>query len=892
MTAINNNIGFSMSAGVEHVGTRSIAPSGFNDEYGYWRGNKHRTTVENKFNQIHLAFEGSGVNAGSPRVWDTQGNYYDLSGGGSWEKAASLAGIMNENAIQERSLFLSQKGFIDVGSGVATSPYLGVYAKFLPSGNMTNTVIAAQHRKNPAQFVLGCDGDGKFYIRSDGSISGKPVEYYAKSAKNFADYAYPVQVVGTYASGDGFLKIYVNGNFEGESASFTRDTASNANIKTFVGKREFPIDEQGYTGWLDELGIGNRTIAETDVKNLYYSTFDLSRYIRDDLRESGPPATGSISKCACTDLPTIVQAEITDITLPEGGTAKGAVGEKVTLTYDAAATFTDSAGPTTYTGIWDSGTTSLVCGGTVRFRLYCGASDEFYMAHDFSWMSNGENQRASQACSPLSIVFALGGATSGGWACCGDDAAAEIAVTITGDPTPQSFRGAGFGSDFLALDETYIHFVVESGVLSSDRGRSLRGQSMGETLGGAYDKTLWGTVAEHSVSSQLTFGLEPSYGTFHQLTDISVEMMVEHLTNHASGAKLSVAIDKKTTGPNELNWFPSGVMVPSGSLQKITFTRPLDEEVYRLDSESFKGEFDDHQLKLTVYYPQSDEPYDGEFKIYSTKVNYGSFARVQSAVSSGSLGPPLFTKGTAAVLSSGILPFFVDADTAAGSLDLFMDATLPELIGGATLLANAGITTRNNISLYTQGGTINIQIPLYVLGADDRGITGFVSSDGSVNLETKGGINVFPYKQNDISLFIKEDVSESGILSANMNLFLKPAPFAVTDGSMNFFTKGDFNNTIPLFLKGADASTNDTTLMLEGPSAYSTSGTMNLFIKQADYQFLGTSRIDATPVVTTNSNMNLNTSGLGFPSGTIPLSMPNTIGRPTNSTTLHIEGYE
>jgi hypothetical protein len=888
MTAINNNIGFSMSAGVEHVGTRSIAPSGFNDEYGYWRGNKHRTTVENKFNQIHLAFEGSGVNAGSPRVWDTQGNYYDLSGGGSWEKAGSLTDIMNESAIQERSLFLSQKGFIDVGSGVSTSPYLGVYAKFLPSGNMTDTVIAAQHRKNPAQFVLGCDGDGKFYIRSDGSISGKPVEYYAKSAKNFADYAYPVQVMGTYASGDGFLKIYVNGNFEGRSASFTRDTYSNANIKTLVGKREFPIDEQGYTGWLDELGIGNRTIGETDVKNLYYSTFDLSRYIRDDLRED-IASTGSISKCGCTTLPTSVQAEITGITLPDEGTDKGAIGEKITLTYDAAATYTDG-GSTVHTGIWDSGTASLACGGTVRFRLYCGASDEFYMAHDFSWMSNGEDQRASQVCSPVNIVFALAGVTSGGGGCCSDDAAAEIAVTVTGSPISQSFGGGGFGSDFLALDETYIHFVVESGVLSSDRGKSLRGEAMGETLGGAYDKTLWGTVAEHSVSSQLTFGLEPSYGTLHQLTDISVEMMVEHLTNHASGAKLSVAIDKKTTG-TELNWFPSGVMVPSGSLQKITFTRPLDEEVYRLDSESFKGEFDDHQLKLTVYYPQSDEPYDGEFKIYSTKVNYGSFARVQSAVSSGSLGPPLFTKGAAVVLASGILPLFIDADIAAGSLDLFMDATLPDLIGGATLLANAGITTSNNTSLYTQGGTINLQIPLYVLGADDRGRTGFVSSDGSVNLETKGGINVFPYKQNTTTLFIKDTVSGSGLLSANMNLFLKPAPFAVTDASMNFFTKGDFNNTIPLFLKGADTSTNDATLMLKGPSAYSTSGTMNLFIKQADV-FLVTSRMDAAPSVTTNSNMNLNTSGLGFPSGTIPLSMPNTIGRPTNSTTLHIEGYE
>jgi len=515
------------------------------------------------------------------------------------------------------------------------------------------------------------------------------------------------------------------------------------------------------------------------------------------------------------------------------------------------------------------------------------------MAHDFSWMSDGEMVSASQVCSPVNIVFALGGVTSGGGACCSDDAAAEIAVTVTGDPVSQSFGGASFGPDFVALDESYIHFVVESGVLSSDRGKSTRSQSMGKTVGGAYDKTLWGTVAEHAISSQITFDLESSYGTFHQLTDISVEMMVEHLTNHTSGAKISVSIDKKTTGPNELNWFPSGVMVPSGALQKITFTRPLDEEIYRLDSESFKGEFDDHQLKLTVYYPQSDEPYDGEFKIYSTKVNYDSFARVQTAVSTGSLGPPLFTEGAVAVLASGILPLFVDADTAAGSLDLFMDATLPELIGGSVLSAKAGVTTNNNITLFTKGGVITLETPLHTLGADDRGRTGFISSDGSVNLETRGGVNVFPYKQTTISLFIKEDVSGSGLLSTNMNLFMPAPPFAVTNASMNLFTRGhSFNNTLSLFLQADESDTSTLPLMLKGPSEYSTSGTMNLFIKQTDYNFLGTSRMSAVPTVLVSANMNLNTSGIGFPSGTIPLSMPNTVGLLNNSTMLVIEGYE
>ena len=891
MATINNNIGFAMSAGVEHVGTKSIAPSGFNDEYGYWRGSKHRIVVEDKFNQVYLAFDGSGVNSGSPRVWDNQGNYYDLSGGGgNWEKAANLTGVMAENAIPERSLFLSEKGFIDAGSGVSTSPYLGVYAKLLPSGNMTDTVITAQHRKNPAQFVLGCDGDGKFYVRSDGSVSGKPVEYYAKSARNFADYDYPVQIVGTYASGDGFLKLYVNGNFEGQSASFTRDTSANASTKTLVGKREFPFDEQGYTGWLDELGVGNRSIAEADVKNLYYSTFDLSRYIRDDLRESGPASSGSISKCGCTTLPTSLEAEITGITLPEGGTNKGAIGEKITLTYDAAATYTDG-GSTVHTGIWDSGATSLACGGTVRFRLYCGASDKFYMAHDFSWMSDGEDVSASQVCSPVNIGFALAGTTSGGGTCCSDDAAAEIAVTVTGSPTPQSFGGGSFGADFLAADDTYIHFVVESGVLSGDRGKSARSGSMGKTIGGAYDKTLWGTVAEHAVSSQIVFDLEPSYGNFHQLTDISVEMMVEHLTNHGSGAKLSVGIDKKTTGLNELNWFPSGVMVASGALQKITFTHPLDEQVYRLDSASFKEEFDDHQLRLTVYYPQSDTPYDGEFKIYSTKVNYGSYSKLGSAVSTGSLGPPLFTKGASKVSIDNNIALFVDADVAARSLELFMDATLPELIGGAALLANASVTTRNNTTLFAKGGVTTLETPLYTLGSDG-GKFDFTNVSGVVNLETKGGVNVLPYEQKTLSLFLKEDVAESGILSSTMNLFLKPSLSALSNANMNIVTEGHFYNTASLFLKVHESGVFPLPMMMKGPSEYSTSGTMNLFVKQADYGFLGTSRIDAVPSILRNNNTTLNIPGLGLPSGTIPMSMPFTIGKPNNSIMLNIEGHQ
>ena len=67
---------------------------------------------------------------------------------------------------------------------------------------------------------------------------------------------------------------------------------------------------------------------------------------------------------------------------------------------------------------------------------------------------------------------------------------------------------------------------------------------------------------------------------------------------------------------------------------------------------------------------------------------------------------------------------------------------------------------------------------------------------------------------------------------------------------------------------------------------------MILFVKQADYGFLGTSRIDAVPSILRNNNTTLNIPGLALPSGTIPMSMPFTIGKPNNSIMLNIEGHQ
>jgi len=241
-------------------------------------------------------------------------------------------------------------------------------------------------------MVLGCNYDGKFYVRADSSVEGVNVPNYAVSEKTFTDYDYPAQVVGVLSSGDSRLRIYVNGKQEGISEEFARTRHRSENTRVFIGKREYPVDEGQYTGWIDEVGLSSRSMGASGIKDWYDDRFRLSRFIDDKVPAAlpeGAASTGEISKCACDNISNSIQAEVTAITLPEGGTDKELLGEKFTLTYDASATYTDS-GTNTYTGVWDSGTASLACGGTVRLRLYCGASSRFYLAHDFSFMDAGE----------------------------------------------------------------------------------------------------------------------------------------------------------------------------------------------------------------------------------------------------------------------------------------------------------------------------------------------------------------------------------------------------------------------------------------------------------------------------------------------------------------------
>ena len=201
-------------------------------------------------------------------------------GSAEWERAGELIDQIGKEAIKERCLKLSGRAYYGLGSGANVSGGgYSAYAKILPSGDVSNSVILSQHREDPALFVMGCDNDGSYYIRSDKKVGDDFTPVYARSEKRFDEYKYPAQVIGVFASGDSKLKIYVNGSKEGESEVFTRSVERSANTQIILGKSESPISEGNFQGWIEELGVSSDSFEEEEIKNFHDSTFKITDYV-------------------------------------------------------------------------------------------------------------------------------------------------------------------------------------------------------------------------------------------------------------------------------------------------------------------------------------------------------------------------------------------------------------------------------------------------------------------------------------------------------------------------------------------------------------------------------------------------------------------------------------
>jgi len=895
--------GLVMFGGVEFAGENTLYPSGVNKEYGYWRSSLH-TPLRANFNNLYFPLEESGVSGGSAVVYDTVNSqsYTVQAGVGEWFKSGQLRTRYEADGTQERSIYLAKGGFIDVGSGISLSSGFSAYAKITPSGDISSTVFIGQHKNDPAEMVLGCNYDGKFYVRADSSVKGENVPNYAVSAKVFSDYDYPAQVVGVLSSGDSRLRIYVNGQEEGISDEFARTRYKFENTRVFIGKREYPIDEGHYTGWIDEVGLGNISMTASDIKDWYDDRFHLSRFIDDKVPAVLPPrgaATGGISKCACDNISDSLTAEITGIT---GPATTDLVGEEFTLTYDADATYTDES-TAVHTGIWDTGTVSLVCDDTktLRFRVYCGGSDQFYLAHDFSFMVAGEEVRESQVCypDPFNLVFDAAGVTSGGGDCCGDDAATEIEVTVTNSPAVVAGLGGGsLGADFSTVDEDYVEFIVEAGVEDIDPlDPSLITKF--KDVGGAFDKDLWGQI-NYAVSSQIVIPKEDLPENFYQLQNFEIDAWIQHSTNHEDGVLLSTSFVRRgdTTASQalqDIGWYSQHLTIPSGGIRKVVFSGILPDDVYSLDGKnSFRDDFDAHELKFILAYPQqeSDLPYDAEFKIYSTKMRYKSY----DAIVQKTQDAPLYTIGDIAHPSSGIMNLFAKSDPVAMSLPLFLKAKQNTSglgdTGNAVMHGAASVTTNTAIDLFVRGGIEEASMNLYTYS---RGVPATIAY-GTKDFFIEGGKDLLPGNFKIAPLFIKDLISGSGKPSAEMILTMpKVGKGIIGSPTRLLYTKGRFPHTVKdleLYMKVRSSGVRIAPMFLEGPRFYSPSSVMGMYLKVYDPTFAGASSFAGTSYMDSTNTTTLSASGMGTSTNSMTLFMPSGLGTSTNNMTLWTRGYQ
>ena len=909
-TAASGAMGLVIHGKVEFSAGSKQFPDGKNRDYGYWRSSLHEST-KSKFDQVFLSFEGSGVVGSNPNLVDPiSGKSYTHTGGvGTRFDAGELISRFGDRSIQERSFYLAKQGYINVGSGVGAGNSFTAYAKFAPSGEMSDSVLIGKHKESLASIVLGCDFDGKFYVRTDAEVSGVNQAYYARSSTSFTDYKYPVQLVGVYASGDSKLKLYINGSLEDQTSTFSRSARKEKNTDLIIGKREYPISESPYTGWLDEVGVSSRSFSDKEVDDLYRDTFELSSFIDTDVSDgSTSVSTGTISKCACTNLPEKVTAEITDITLTEGGTDKGAIGQKVDLTYDASATYTDS-GADTYTGIWDSGTVNLDCDNTktVRYRLYCNGSNQFVLANNFSFMSSGEELRDSQTCDPLNITFEVAGTTSGGGSCCSDDAATQIDITITGAVVSNTGYGEGFSSAFPVFDQSYIRFKTSK--QNAEGARS-----------GAFDQDLWSN-SDFQVSSEVRLDMTDISNSFYQFQGAKLEIDIEHLTNHWSGGHISASllVDPELPsglnypfGVREIGWTSDTLYVPSGARQRVTlsgvygssspkFPHLRENSVSSIDGKySAHTDFNNNELKLLLYYPSSGSPltdpgsFDSEFRIYSARMKVDGFY----GFSSPNANMSLFNKGGVWTSGTGSTDLYLASHPVTQSMPLFLKSERSLLTSSSNFSAGSKVTTYNSINLSVTGGLANTSMNMFV-----KTVEWSKTQTNSPPLYVKGGVNVLPFKYGKTTLFLRNSEVHSGPSDASVSmmlagqlvgtladrrlLYIKGKGVGPLSDTYNYSQDGRLN----LFLGNyVAASSNSLDLYLSAPSVYSPSGSMNLLLKVYDPIFWSQGSLSPVGTVSKNNNTTLVTMGHGVVSSGMNLVMPNTIGNKNNTLRLRTRG--
>lgn len=206
--------------------------------------------------------------------------------------------------------------------------------------------------------------------------------------------------------------------------------------------------------------------------------------------------------------------------------------------------------------------------------------------------------------------------------------------------------------------------------------------------------------------------------------------------------------------------------------------------------------------------------------------------------------------------------------------------------GKGYLFANAAIEMSGvRMNLYTAGGTINTEMPLFLKTKNP-----IPFSSPTLNLEIAGSHLSFPRSQKVMPLFLPASTG-FGSPSGVMNLVLPQVKAPIFFDKRLLYIKGLMPvGDIPLYLEAPKQTINTTPLYTKGPRMYSVPDSMNLFVQQKD--FFTASYINAVPTIVGTGNIPLFTHGFAAPTGAINFVMPNVIGSGTNTRQLYIRGYQ
>ena len=846
-----NDIGLVILGSAELAPQRSIATSGTNREYGYWRGSYGKDSIA-KFDQMYVPLEGSGVDsAGKPVIslitdqgksigstdhpdclassksfeWQDLGmgggywgpgeatcltgcddpdepsfdggyggqveyrackgtpyDYYTGSdsqipdgigafiGSARWEKAGSLLSQLGDEAPRQRCLFMSKRSFVNLGSGIDLTKNSGAYtayAKVVPSGDVSGSVIMAQHRENPAQFILGCDYDGRYYIRSDYTQKDENYSVQVNSSGNYESYKYPTQIIGTYDQSDSTLKLYVNGKLQGVSDTFTRSVYRSEVTNVALGKREYALAEKGFTGWIDEVGLSSSAMEQKEITRFYQSTFEISKIL-----------------------------------------------------------FNTKAKPT----------------GDSSF-----AEDEF-----------------------------------------GDE-------------------GLGVNND------TYVELTVESGVASVTNPEGARGGAFDTTMWGTRAGTMVGISSV--LTFDLMEIAPRFHQLTDLSVDMWVQNTCNQVVDPIADVSARIVHKDRDSSSKNLNWYSTAVAVPTGDKRLITLTKDIGYDAYYQGGhKSFKQDLDDHQLEIVVVYSKDHlDGYDASFKIYNTKINYTGFDSLATyntqtglteagvvkghglldvdgnytAFASGDQSLTMVSLGGVGVPASGTCTLFVDSDTADQAMTLVINqdkATNMGNSGYGYVVANGAVEMNGvEMNLFTSGGQINTDMILFLKQNDP-----VFAVSPTMTLSTAGALLSFPREEANTSLYLLADLgfgSPSGVMNLTMPN-VKSGTFF--DKRLLYIEGKQPTGEIPLYVQVNESGVNTIPLYTVGPDFYSPSGVMNMFIKQKD--LYGQATITPVPTVGRNNNTTLMTQGYSYPSGIMTMSVPNVFGSGTNSLTLSTRG--